>query len=159
MIETLALGFFYMNFVGTKEAAKLLRICTQRVKQLLYEGRIKGAKKVGRFWEIPVYGKKPKVIKGSRGPKGNWTKRIRAATIIHVNQKRIRSNRKNGLNEPVVRVQRGSEAVHYHEVEIDGRCKVIYSKKPLGCGASVWLEVESYIKIMPRSSSTTVSTA
>ncbi|MDY6899078.1 MAG: helix-turn-helix domain-containing protein, partial [Cyanobacteriota bacterium] len=47
--------------VGTTEAAKLLRICTQRVRQLLYEGRIKGAKKVGRFWEIPLYGTKPKV--------------------------------------------------------------------------------------------------
>ncbi|MCJ8279476.1 MAG: helix-turn-helix domain-containing protein [Rivularia sp. ALOHA_DT_140] len=141
-----------MNIVGTTEAAKLLRICVQRVKQLLYEGRIKGAKKVGRFWKIPLYGKKPKVAKGSRGPKGNWTKRIRAATIIHVNQLRIRSNRKNGKNEPVVRVQRGSKATHYHEIEINGRCKVVYRKKPLGCGASVWLEVEPYIEIIPCSS-------
>lgn len=145
--------------IGTEEAAKLLRVCTQRVRQLLKEGRIKGAKKVGRFWKIPLFGNKPEVKKGSRGPKANWTKRTRAATIIHVNQLRIRSNRKNGTNEPVVRVQRGSKAVHYHEVEIEGRCKVIYRKKPLGCGASVWLEVEPYIKVSPRYSSPTVSTA
>ncbi|MCJ8283129.1 MAG: helix-turn-helix domain-containing protein [Rivularia sp. ALOHA_DT_140] len=50
-----------MDTVGTREAAKLLRICTQRVLQLIYEGRIKGAKKVGRFWQIPIYGKKPRV--------------------------------------------------------------------------------------------------
>lgn len=31
--------------IGTTEAAYLLGICPQRVKQLLYEGRIIGAKK------------------------------------------------------------------------------------------------------------------
>lgn len=148
-----------MDVVGTREAAKLLRICTQRVRQLLYEGRIKGAKKVGRFWEIPLFGKKPKVTKGSRGPKGNWTKRTRAATIIHVNQQRIRTNRNNDLNQPTIRVQRGSKSVHYHEVEIAGRCKVIYRKKPLGCGASVWLEVEPYIKVSPCSTSKEIKVA
>ena len=139
--------------VGTTEAAKLLRICTQRVRQLLYEGRIKGAKKVGRFWEIPLYGKKPKVVKGSRGPKANWTSRTRTETIIHVNQPRIRSNRSQGKNLPVIRVQRGSKVSHYHEIEIEGRCKVVYRKKPLGCGASVWLKVEPHIKVTPYSTS------
>lgn len=139
--------------VGTTEAAKLLRICTQRVRQLLYEGRIKGAKKVGRFWEIPLYGKKPKVKKGRRGPKGNWTSRVRTETIIHVNQNRIRTNRTQAKNQPVIRVQRGSRVRHYHEVEIEGRCFVVYQKKPLSCGASVWLRVEPHIKVRSCSTS------
>lgn len=148
-----------MNVVGTREAGKLLRICIQRVRQLLYEGRIKGAKKVGRFWEIPLYGRKPKVKKGSRGPKANWTNRTRATTIIHVNQPRIKKNRNKGTNLPVVRVQRGTRTTHYHEVEIAGKCKVVYRKKPLGCGATVWIEVEPYIKVTDCSSSQTPSTA
>ena len=139
--------------VGTEEAAKLLRICIQRVRQLIYEGRIKGAKKVGRFWKIPLYGKKPKVKKGSRGPKGNWTSRTRTETIIHVNQPRIRSNRKYGKNQPVIRVQRGSKVRHYHEVEVEGRCFVVSQKKPLSCGASVYLKVEPYVKVTNCSSS------
>jgi len=139
--------------VGTKEAAKLLRICEQRVRQLIYDGRIKGAKKVGRVWEIPLYGKKPKVINGKRGPKGNWTSRRRAATIIHVHQQRIRDNRRDGTNLPVIRVQEGSKTTFYHEIEIAPGCKVVYRKKPLNCGARVWLEVDSYIKIRSCSTS------
>ncbi len=45
-----------MVFVGTIEAAHLLGICHQRVRQLLKAGRIKGAEKVGRFWQIPPLG-------------------------------------------------------------------------------------------------------
>ena len=139
--------------VGTEEAAKLLRICIQRVRQLIYEGRIKGAKKVGRFWQIPLYGTKPKVKKGSRGPKGNWNSRVRTETIIHVNQNRIRTNRTQGKNQPVIRVQRGSRVRHYHAVEVEGRCQVVYQKKPLSCGACAWLKVEPHVKVSPCSPS------
>ena len=58
--------------VGTTEAARLLSICTQRVRCLLKEGRIVGAEKVGRFWQIPLFNGIPIVNKGSRGPKGTW---------------------------------------------------------------------------------------
>ena len=136
--------------VGTEEAAKLLRICTQRVLQLIYEGRIKGARKVGRFWKIPLYGKKPKVAKGSRGPQANWSKRAsRVPSIVHVNQQNIKSNSNKGTNFPVVRVQQGSKVSYYHEVEIKGNCKLVYRNKPLGCGAKVWLEAEPHILIIP----------
>ncbi len=92
--------------VGTKEAAKLLRICIQRVRQLLKEGRIKGAEKVGRFWSIPLFNGKPKVKNGRRGPKPNWRKRVsKAKTRISVNQHYIRSNKADGTNKPVIRVE------------------------------------------------------
>ena len=95
--------------VGTTQAARLLSICTQRVRRLLKEGRIIGAEKVGRFWQIPLFNGIPKITKGSRGPKSTWRKRASIAlTNITVNQHVIRSNKKNKENEPVVRVQQGS---------------------------------------------------
>ncbi|WP_287280130.1 MULTISPECIES: helix-turn-helix domain-containing protein [unclassified Okeania] len=42
-------------FVGTTEAASLLSISAQRVRVLLQEGRIQGARKInGRTWVIPL---------------------------------------------------------------------------------------------------------
>lgn len=152
-----------LMLVGTKEAAQLLRICTQRVLQLIHEGRVKGARKVGRFWQIPLYGKKPKVKKGTRGPIANWSKRTsRVPTIIHVNQHRIRSNTNHGTNLPVFKVQRGTKASYYHQVEIQGNCKVVYRNKALKCGAKAWLEVEPHIMVTPifeKETSCTPSTA
>jgi hypothetical protein len=58
--------------IGTTEAASLLGICPQRVRQLLKGGRIEGAKKVGGVWEIPLYDGKPRVTDGSRGPKSKF---------------------------------------------------------------------------------------
>ena len=137
--------------IGTTQAARLLSICTQRVRCLLKEGRIVGAEKVGRFWQIPLFNGIPKVIKGSRGPKSTWRKRASTAlTHITVNQHVIRSNKKNEENEPVVRVQQGSRTGYCHEVEITGKCRIIYSPyNPLGCGARVWIEVESDVAVKP----------
>ncbi|MEL6163566.1 MAG: DNA-binding protein [Cyanobacteria bacterium J06628_3] len=137
--------------VGTREASRLLSICTQRVRCLLKEGRIVGAEKVGRFWQIPLFNGIPKINKGSRGPKSTWRKRAsKTLTHITVNQHVIRSNKKNKENEPVVRVQQGSRTGYCHEVEITGKCRIIYSpNNPLGCGARVWIEVEPDITIKP----------
>lgn len=60
--------------VGTVEAAYLLGISCQRVRQLLKAGRIVGALKVGRFWQIPLFDGMPKVEKMERGTKGTWRK-------------------------------------------------------------------------------------
>ncbi|MEM7716251.1 MAG: hypothetical protein AAF349_22205 [Cyanobacteria bacterium P01_A01_bin.68] len=62
----------------------------------------------------------------------------------------VRSNKKNKENEPVVRVQQGSRTGYCHEVEITGKCRIIYSpNNPLGCGARVWIEVESDVAVKP----------
>ena len=69
-------------------------------------------------------------------------------TRIHVNQHKIRSNKKHNLNEPVITVKTSKSNDYGHEVEILGPSKVIYSpEKPLSCGARVWIETEGEVKI------------
>lgn len=71
-------------------------------------------------------------------------------TVIHVNQHIIKSNRKNKENKPVLTVKTYKSNDYAHEVEIDGPCKIVYSpNKPLSCGAHVWLETHSAVKIVP----------
>jgi len=64
----------------------------------------------------------------------------KAKTYIHVNQHVIRSNKKNGTNEPVITIKQGKKNTYCHEVEIKGPSTVIYggNDKPLlSCGARV----------------------
>ena len=69
-------------------------------------------------------------------------------TRIHVNQHKIRSNKKNNLNEPVITVKTSKSNTYGHEVEVLGPSKVIYShNRPLSCGARVWIETNSDVKI------------
>ena len=69
-------------------------------------------------------------------------------TRIHVNQHKIRSNKKHNLNEPVITVKTSKSNDYGHEVEILGPSKIIYSPdKPLSCGARVWIETEADVKI------------
>lgn len=70
-------------------------------------------------------------------------------TIIHVNQHVIKSNRKNGSQDPVLTVKTYKENKYAHEVEINGPSKVVYSPdKPLSCGAHVWIETQGEVKII-----------
>ena len=69
-------------------------------------------------------------------------------TRIHVNQHKIRSNKKHNLNEPVITVKTSKSNDYGHEVEILGPSKVIYRPdNPLSCGARVWIETESEVNI------------
>ena len=69
-------------------------------------------------------------------------------TRIHVNQHKIRSNKKYNLNEPVITVKTSKSNTYGHQVNILGPSKVIYSPdKPLSCGAKVWIETESEVEI------------
>ncbi len=137
--------------IGTTQAARLLKICTQRVRQLLYEGRIIGAKKVGRFWQIPTFKGMPKIEEGKRGPKGTWRKRLSSTpTFIHVNTHKIRANKNNGTFEPVILVKSGSQKIEAHHVKINGICEVIYSPDDLlNCGAKVLIRVDSDVVVKP----------
>ncbi len=137
--------------IGTTEAARLLKICVQRVRQLLKEDRIVGAEKVGRFWHIPLFKGIPKIIEGSRGPKGTWRKRLcEKVTQIHVNQKKIRSNTKNGTKEPVIIIRSASKHVYANNVEIHGSCRIVYRPhNKLNCGARLWIEVEPDVWVEP----------
>jgi len=69
--------------------------------------------------------------------------------FIHVNQHKIKSNSKHNKNEPVLTVKTYKSNDYGHEVEIDGPCKVVYRpNKPLSCGAKVWIETKSEVKIL-----------
>lgn len=66
--------------------------------------------------------------------------------MIHINQHKIRSNKKTGDREPVITVKTYKNNIYCQEVEILGPCKVVYSpNKPLPCGAKVWIETESEV--------------
>ena len=65
---------------------------------------------------------------------------------IHINQHKIRFNKKNNTKEPVITVKTSKSNNYAHEVEIQGPSKVIYSPdKPLPCGARVWIETEEKV--------------
>lgn len=66
--------------------------------------------------------------------------------IIHVNQHKIKSNRKTGEREPVITVKNYKENRYGHEAILRDNngeivAKVIYRPdNPLSCGATVWIE-------------------
>ena len=65
---------------------------------------------------------------------------------IHINQHIIRSNKKNGTNDPVITVKTSKSNTYASEVEILGKSNLVYSpNKPLSCGARVWIETESKV--------------
>ena len=67
---------------------------------------------------------------------------------IHVNMHKIRSNKKHGTNDPVITVKTSHSNRYAHAVEILGPSKVIYRpKKPLSCGAWVWIETHSEVNL------------
>lgn len=73
-----------------------------------------------------------------------------AKTYIHVNQHKIRSNKKHGTNEPVITVKQGKSNRYGHSVDILGPSRVVYggSGAPiLACGARVVIETEAEVVI------------
>ena len=72
-------------------------------------------------------------------------------TYIHVNQHKIRSNKKNNSDEPVITIKQGKENTYCHEVVILGPSTVKYggNDKPiLPCGARVVIETASEVKVL-----------
>ena len=65
---------------------------------------------------------------------------------IHINQHKIRSNKKNNTSEPVITVKTSKSNTYASEVDILGKSKLVYKPlKPLPCGARVWIETEDKI--------------
>lgn len=70
-------------------------------------------------------------------------------TRIHVNQHKIKNNKKNNLKEGVITVKTSKSNEYATEVLVNGPCKIIYSPdKPLSCGAVCWIETEAETKIV-----------
>ncbi|MGK7898522.1 MAG: DNA-binding protein [Xenococcus sp. (in: cyanobacteria)] len=140
------------RIVGTTEAAFLLDISVSRVKVLLQQKRIKGAKKEGRVWKIPLTKGIPQVKECDRGLKGTWRrKRCNKTTKIHVNKPKIDQNRKHKTLEPVITIRQGSRKTSCHIADIKGSCRVVYQPdNPLSCGAVVWIEVLPDTVVIPQ---------
>ncbi len=135
--------------IGTTEAASLLGICCQRLRQLLAAGRVRGAEKVGRTWKIPLFDDMPQIIPGSRGPDGTWKKKLQAcATYIHVIRQNFVQNQKDEQNRPVIKVNQGKHSKSCHEVEILGPCRLVYRPhQAKSSGAKLWIEVDPSVEI------------
>jgi|TARA_R110000803_G_scaffold15817_2_gene43545 hypothetical protein len=73
---------------------------------------------------------------------------------IHVNQHIIKRNRKTGERKPVITCKTYKDNKYGNSVIIkddNGNevAKVIYSPdKPLGCGASVWIETKNEVEVI-----------
>ena len=135
--------------VGTTEAANILNISTPRLRVLLIAGRVEGAYKTGKMWLIPLFGGKPIIHRGSRGPVPRWRNpRKPAKTIIHVNSHKIKANKKHQKQQPVITVKKGNTNQYGHEVEIPGGCRIVYNPDRPICGAKVWIESLYEVKIV-----------
>ncbi len=143
-----------MESVSIAEASSLLEISRQRVQQLIWAKRVKGAYKTNKGWQIPLYGEMPRIIRGKRGKRGTWrVKRREKATIIHVNKNLIAANNNNDVKKPVIIVRKGSKVTYCSEVSFEGKCKIVYqpNHKKLNCGAQVWIEVDASTEIQMKS--------
>ena len=65
-------------------------------------------------------------------------------TRIHVNQHKIRSNKKHGDREPVITVKDyKNDTAIIRDADGNEVARVVYSPdKPLSCGARVWIETD-----------------
>ena len=130
--------------MGTKQASFLLGISRQRLLVLLAQGRVKGAEKKGRFWEIRTSSNgMPIIIPPRRGPKGKWHKqKSTKPKMIHVNQSKIKSNigKPPEKLEPVLSVKHGDRNDYGYDLYISGPCHIVYRPyKPAKCGAHLWI--------------------
>ena len=67
-------------------------------------------------------------------------------TIVHVNQHKLRANRKNNSNDPVITIKTYKDNRYGHEAIINGPSRVVYRpNKPLSCGAVLWIETEDEV--------------
>ena len=74
-------------------------------------------------------------------------------TIIHVNQHKIKANRKHGTNEPCLTVKTYKDNRYTHEAVIrdtEGNevARVVYRPhNPLSCGAHCWIETKLSVEV------------
>lgn len=65
---------------------------------------------------------------------------------IHIDQHRIKRNKKTENLQPVITVQWKQRAYKVRDININGSSNVIYSPyKPLSCGAHVWIETAAEV--------------
>ncbi|MEM7712185.1 MAG: helix-turn-helix domain-containing protein [Cyanobacteria bacterium P01_A01_bin.68] len=137
-------------YIGTTEAAKILKISTSAMRYLISSGRVNGAYKAGRNWIIPLFNGMPIISKGKRGPKPKWRRVIPAKTKIHVNRNNIRDNKDKTIEEliAVLSVKNTNTNTYGYSLKINGPCEIIYRpQKPLDCKATLWIETFSQVNV------------
>ena len=68
--------------------------------------------------------------------------------IIHVNRQKIDANRKHKTCIPPITVKTYKSNTYGHQIEITGPCRIVHRpKKPLACGAKVWIETDSDVLV------------
>ena len=120
------------------------------MRELVSQGRVKGAYKAGRNWIIPLFNRMPIISRGSRGPKPKWCRRIPPKTKIHVNRNNIRYNSDKSLEDliPVLSVKNSNSNTYGYSLKINGPCEIVYRpQKPLDCGAVLWMETFSQVQV------------
>ena len=145
---------FLLMFIGTTEAGSLLGVSSARVRTLLIQGRIQGACKISKVWIIPLVNGMPVISPGRAGPRPRWHKPPpRSVTCIHINKNSIAQNnhKKPEDRVPVISVKKGSSNVYAWDVEVQGSCRIVYRHdSPKNCGARVWIETYSEVKLIDR---------
>jgi Helix-turn-helix domain len=137
-----------MNWITTTETAIHLGISDARVRQLLAQGRIRGACKIGKYWMIPLFDGKPWIDRGNRGPKPKWiSARPKAKTKIYINRSKLAQNHKRGTHYPVISVNRADRYLFGDEVVINGPCRIVYEpdkkKNP-----RIWIETFFQVQVI-----------
>jgi hypothetical protein len=142
-----------MQAVNIVTASQLLGICRQRIQQLIYANRVKGAFKTKKGWQIPLYRKMPQIIPTKHGMKGTWrTEAPQKPKIIHINRQKIQANNRRDANEakePVIAVRIDSKVNYAHQASFEGKCTIVYEpegRRKYG-GAKVWIEVSPTTKV------------
>lgn len=129
--------------IGTTKAAELLGISDRRVRELIREGRIPGACKIGRNWVIPTVNGYPKIIESSHGPKSTWKKvKTPAKNVVNINRQLIGNKMDDGQYAPPISAKCRNENVYSSRVYIPGPCFIVYNfENPHSrCHARAWIE-------------------
>lgn len=67
---------------------------------------------------------------------------------VHVDQHKIKTNKKTGARENVITIQWLGRAYKVRTAEIKGASRAVYSPdKALSCGAHVWVETTAAIDV------------
>ena len=68
---------------------------------------------------------------------------------IHVNQHHLMHNLKYGQNlKPLITMKVRGKAIYADTINILGKAKIVYSLKPLSCGANLWVETKSDVLVL-----------
>lgn len=71
---------------------------------------------------------------------------------IHVDRQILARNKKTGTNESAITIQTSKGPIKASHVVIDGGCQFVqagFGRRPLSCGARVWIETTSRVSYTP----------